>query len=415
MYKPRHIEKHIQEMSRYFKVILINGARQVGKTTLLKNLYPQLAQFTFDPSEDIYNIKTEPSFFLKRYAPPIILDEIQYAPELLPAIKRFVDENPERPQYFMTGSQNLALLKSVSESMAGRVGIVDLWPMTIYERYNQVDNAYWLHCYLTDPQSLHKHIQGTLTNADVLHTLWSGGMPGYSETPDTLLYKQFSSYIKTYVERDIRTLGEITAINDFTSFMGIMAALTAQEINYAQLGREIDITGPTAKKWLSILEQTFQWRSIPAYSTNIIKRVSLKKKGYFTDTGLACYLQHISNPEALLSHPLRGALFETMVVNTITSLLSCMPFEPQLYHWRSNGGAEVDLIIAFDNKLYPIEIKMKTVLNGNDLRGLKAFKSTYQTTTTTVMPGIVIYLGEHCLLLDDDIFAVPWNGLARKK
>jgi len=190
-----------------------------------------------------------------------------------------------------------------------------------------------------------------------------------------------------------------------------MAALTAQEINYTQLGREIAVTEPTAKRWIALLKQSFQWRDIPAFDQNSTKRVTQNQKGYFTDTGLACYLQQISTPTALQTHPLRGALFETYIANTIEALLQSMPFEAKLYHWRSKSGAKVDLIIALDGKLYPIVIKIQSRLSKHDARGLRTFRQAYASSTTPVMPGIIIYTGRTCFRIDEHTLALPWNAI----
>jgi len=412
MYKPRHIEKILKLAAQYLSVILITGARQVGKSTLLKNTYPEIPMITFDPIEDVLSARKEPQLFLKEHKPPLILDEIQYSPELLPVIKRLVDENKQYPSYFMTGSQNLSMLKNVAESMAGRVSIINLGPMTIYEQTNRIAESYWLKHYLNDPETLRSHITGTITEKNLSEVIWRGGMPGFIELPNALISNQFSSYLKTYVERDVRIMGEIQNIKNFADFLAIAAALTGQEINYNQLGREIGFAGPMAKKWLGIMINSYQWQTIPAYDGNTIKRVTLKPKGYFTDTGFVCYLQQISSPSAVLAHPFRGALFETLVANTIRSLLDGLGLKAKLYHWRADGGGEVDLIISLDGKLYPIEFKMSHSLNGHDTRGLRAFREEYHSETTPVMKGLIIYAGDVCYSLDEHTLAVPWNCTA---
>jgi len=413
MYKKRHIEQKLTQLSLYSKVMLITGARQVGKSTMLEHLFPSVPLVTFDPFEDVLGAKKDPMLFLKNHPSPIILDEIQFVPQLLNAIKRLVDKSPAKPQYLLTGSQNLSMLKTVSESLAGRVTILQLSPMTIYEQFDHTERPSWLQRYLEDPQNLKSYIVGRVDDINVTTAIWRGGMPGYQDVPNELFHSRVASYLETYIARDVRATNDIESVEPFVHFVGIMAALTAQEINQDQLGREIDIAGATAKKWLALLTQSYQWRSIPAYHGNALKRIAKKHKGYFTDTGLACYLQFISTPAALLSHPLRGALFETYMANTIQALLGTLSFEPQLYHWRSNGGAEVDLVISFDNKLYPIEIKMASSLSKYDARGIQAFKETYKASGCMVMPGIIIYAGEDCYHVEEDVLALPWNSLAR--
>jgi len=334
-------------------------------------------------------------------------------PQLLNVIKRIVDESPQKPQYFMTGSQNLSMLSTVFESMAGRIGILQLDPMTIYEQLDMADAPVWLYRYLEDPQNMKSYITGVMSDLQLTTVLWRGGMPGLLDIPDQFLHRYLSTYVKTYIDRDVRLASDVDDIDSFTDFFGIVAALTAQELNYDHLGREIGVAGSKAKKWLTSLQQGYQWRSIPAYDGNAIKRVVKKRKGYIADTALACYMQQIQSPHALMAHPLRGALFETFVVNTIEALLNALPSKPKLYHWRSDGGAEVDLIIAMDNKLYPIAIKMTSRLSGHDTRGLRAFRETYKNHEVKVMPGLIIYVGQDCYRLDEDTLALPWNCLAR--
>jgi len=407
MYKPRHIEQLLRSISAYSKVILITGARQVGKSTLLANSFPDLQTFLFDSGNDRFNAKSDPDFFLKTNQPPIILDEIQYVPQLLSSIKRFVDQSPQRPQYFLTGSQNLAMLSTVAESMAGRVTILPLGPMTVYEQAGRGLATSWLHHYLHSPHTLRSHIKGALGAQTLISTIWRGGMPGYANIPDEFLHREMASYVETYINRDVRDMGEAGNVEDFTNFFSIMAVKTGQEINFDELGRELAIPGKKAKNWLALLSQGYQWRSIPPYHGNTEKRITHKRKGYIPDTGLACYLQHIPSPLALQGHPLRGALFETLMVNTIQALLDTMPFSAQLYHWRTNGGAEVDLVISLNGKLYPIEMKMSTQLSKHDTRGLRALRETYDN----VMPGIILYAGSDCYPIDEHTLALPWDAV----
>lgn len=416
MKKRRHLEKKLEKLSHYSKVVLLTGARQVGKSTLLSMLFPSLRMVTFEPDKDVLGARRDPELFLQDHPAPLVLDEIQFVPKLLSSIKVKVDTSDACPQYFMTGSQNLAMLKAAVETMAGRVSILHLGPMTLYEQLDVASDRTWLDVYLADPLGFMAQVDGVYATESALRMVWRGGMPGFLTFPDDLLHNQFESYIRTYVQRDVLTFSPLQDAEEFTSFLGIMANLTAQEINYEQLGREVHVAGPTARKWTALLKQGYQWREIPAYHGNAIKRISQKPKGYITDTGVACYLQRISSPEALQGNPMRGHLFETMIANTIDTLLATLPFNAQLYHWRTtSGNAEVDLIIAFDNKLYPIEIKMQSRLGPYDTRGMKSFRETYHDKGgVTVMMGIIIYTGAECYRLDEHVLAVPWNVKMRQ-
>ena len=183
--------------------------------------------------------------------------------------------------------------------------------------------------------------------------------------------------------------------------------MTAQEINYSQLGREIGLSPKSSQAWLNVMKGTYQWYEIPSYHSNTIKRVSGKAKGYFGDTGLACSAQAISSPSALAGNPLAGSLFETWVVNDIRKQCSLLPFPPNIYHWRSHGGGEVDLILENDGVLYPLEIKMTTKPSRNDARGISAFRQTYPNVK--IAAGAVICCCNRIYKIAEDSYAVPWN------
>lgn len=284
--------------------------------------------------------------------------------------------------------------------------------MTVYEQRDALHEAQWLTRFLetTDLMTVKQSIGTPPSSPTLLDTIWRGGFPGLLGKPNETIHAYLVTYLRTYLERDIRAVADIESITDFESFVGIMAALTAQEVNYSKLGRQLDINGTIAKRWLNLLIQGYQWHEIPAYHGNIIKRVVKKRKGYFSDTGLACFLQQISSPEGLFRHPLRGALFETFMANTIRTLLQSSLPSAKLYHWRSDGGAEVDLIISHDGALYPIEMKMQTTLNKYNARGIKTFRQTYKSHTR-VAPGIIIYAGTDCYLVDEHVLALPWNAV----
>lgn len=404
-YLPRHLEQKITKLSKNFKAVLLVGARQVGKSTLLKHLFPQAKTFVFDPVRDIYDVSSDPDLFLKNFPTPLILDEIQFAPELLPALKRFMDESDGMGQYFLTGSQNLALLKTVSESMAGRVAIVPVHPMTPYEMTETTQKTVWLEHLFTDPMEIPHIYQSTLP-LRLFEYLWRGSLPGITHLDSEALSTYFQSYIQTYVERDIRTLGDIQDLKEFSRFLTLLAVLTAQEANYSHLGRELGISPTTALRWKNLLEGTYQLHEIWPYYGNAIKRLSKKSKLYFCDTGLACYLQKMSSPETLAGHPHLGPLFETACVNLIKTLAQTLSTPPAFYHWRTNGGSEVDLVLERDGLLYPIEIKCKTQLGSRDFNGIRAFKETYPTQFGC---GLVMYAGDLCYQKEDKLLVIPWN------
>jgi len=408
MYYSRHLEKKLIKLATQFKVVLLLGARQVGKSTLLGHCFPQLKHITFDPLVDDYGAKEDPVRFLNNFPAPIILDEIQYCQSLLSSIKRYVDQSDQKGQYLLTGSQNISVLKYAADSMAGRVGIMQLDSFTVDEIAQKPQN--FLQYYLEDPQQFIKKFSGLLPLKHSLYEMiWRGTMPDTIEFSNDDIGNYFNSYIKTYIERDVRLLENIHNLTDFERFVRLSAALTAQEINYTQLGREIGISRLTAAKWLDILKHTYLWCEIPSYHRNTIKRISKKTKGFLFDTGIACYLQRVSSPDALSAHPMLGALFENFVSTNLLKLANTVSVPPIAYHWRTNSGAEVDLIFERDGKLYPIEIKCKSQISKHDIKGLKSFYETYPNQP--IMPGVVISAGNECYEIDDNIFVVPWNAM----
>lgn len=408
-YRPRINEDHIKDFSKLFKIIFLVGARQVGKSTLLAHLFPQYKSFVFDPIQDLFNARKNPDLFLKDFKPSLILDEIQFVPELLASLKRFVDLSDAKGQYFLTGSQQLSILKSVSESLAGRVVIIPITPMTPHEMYATFDKQQnWFLQYLKNPETFFQTQRTTISIEPTrIEAIWRGGMPGTIDLPNSALGAYFSSYIQTYVERDVRLLENIEDLSNFGRFISLVAALTSQEINYSQLGRELGISPKTAERWLRLLVHTYQWTELQPFHMNAIKRLSLKPKGIITDTGLACYLQRISSPEALATSPMHGAFFESYCFNMIKGFCTALQTMPNFYHWRTLAGAEVDIIVELDGTFYPIEVKTATTISKNDIRGISAFRETYPQLR--IANGIVIYTGDECHRITNDVIAVPWN------
>jgi len=418
-YRLRHIQERIIFLAQHFKVILITGARQIGKSTLLKNLFPTIPHIVFDRISDDYGAKENPALFLKSHPRPLILDEIQYVPELLSYIKRTVDESETPGQYFLTGSHNLQSLKAAAESMAGRVGILDLEHFSIFEETKsftfssgkQVPPS-WLEHYLSSPATLVQHVIATANEVSPVQAVWRGGFPGLLDKPQELVSIFYKSYTRTYIERDALYADISTGSPAFGKFLKIMAVLSAQEINYAHFSRELGLTEKQIQHWEHVLKQTYQWREIPSYQNNSLKRVAKRGKGYLTDTGLACSLQGITDPLSLLGSSQLGPLFETYCVNLIFKLITGLTEQPFVYHWRTLSGAEVDIVLSMNGKLYPIEIKSGTTLSKNDARGISAFKEEYGAN---VQHGIILYPGTICYELKEGVTALPFNALIKPR
>lgn len=409
-YLTRHLESKLASYSRFFKTVLVVGARQVGKSSLLAHQFPEMKSFVFDATQDVHGVRRDPDLFLDNFPAPLILDEVQHVPELLSAIKRRVDRGGGCGQYIMTGSQNLSILRQVSESLAGRVGILHLDGMTPAEMAGRGQQHGWLEKYLSSPSDFWNEIE-CLDDATSgpAPFLWKGTLPGLLDADSAIVPGYLHSYVETYVERDVRVIGNISDLTDFGRFLRLAAALSGGEINTAQLGRDISVNPKTARSWLNTLNHSYQWLELPAYHGNTIKRISRKPKGYLRDTGLICHLMGISTPEALSAHPALGNIFESWAACWIVRLAEQLSTAPLLHHWRSDGGAEVDIVLERDGYLYPIEVKCTTTLTRHDTRGIRAFRDTYGADR--VKPGIVIYAGSEARPLSDIAIALPWTAL----
>ncbi len=343
----------------------------------------------FDPSIDIGNARKDPDLFLDNHPAPVILDEIQYAPELVSCIKRRVDLKRDPGQYILTGSQQWAVMKTLAESLAGRAVFLDLEGFSWAEASEDTDRSgLWLSQWLAKPGEMKPTLRARHTERSVYEQLWRGGLPEADTLPLEFLPDFFNGYFRTYIERDARLLMDIGDWQQFGRFVQITAALTSQEINYSKLGREIGTTPQTARRWLGVLKATFQWYEVAPYSGNSLKRIAGKTKGHVSDTGVICFLQHISSPNALAGHPIAGALFESAVMAEIRKQIALESVPPALYHWRTHGGAEVDILLERDGTFYPIEVKLGTTPSKNDTRGITAFRKTYPHLR--IAPGLVV-------------------------
>ncbi len=405
-YLPRIIEERLIDLFRHFPVLAVLGSRQAGKTTLVEHLpIEKLKTVVFDPTQDLMGARRDPDLFLQGQPVPLFLDEVQYAPELLASIKRRVDRDRQPGQYILSGSQNLAVLRNVSESLAGRVAVLRLLPMCLAELGDRVEKRGILERILfEDDFDPLKHDCGPSRSA--FEAIWRGGMPGLIGMPDRLFSDYFGSYAQTYIERDVRTAAQIGALQTFGRFFGLLSALTASELNHHQLGRELGIDRKTAKSWTEIASATYQWFEIPAYSRNAIKRIAGKPKGYLSDTGLACHLQRITSPDGVAAHPLAGALFETFVVLEVFKRMESWPMRPGLFHFRAYSGAEVDLLLEMDGVLHPVEIKMTSNPTNRDCRGFDGLAACFPGIRLGT--GLVIAACEEVRQLRENVYAIPW-------
>jgi predicted AAA+ superfamily ATPase len=409
-YFERLITSKVVELFNNFPAVILTGARQVGKSTLLEHTYPQIARVVFDPTMDVENARQDPELFLKNRQSPLILDEIQYAPELVPALKRRIDGDKTEGQYLLTGSQQWEVMKLLSESLAGRCAMLDLEGFCLSE-ISGVSEKGWLVKWLEGSGEIAaENFSRLKLPFSVYEQLWRGFFPDAQFLTQGVIPDFLSSYQRTYIERDVRLMSEVGDLQQFGRFFRLAAAMSAQEINFSQFGREIGVTPQTASRWLDILSATFQWFEIQAYSGNAIKRISNKPKGYVSDTGLMCLSQAIASPDSIGGHPLWGPIFETAVVNDMRRQVAAMNTKPNLYHWRSHGGAEVDMLLEWNGHFYPIEIKGKSSPTKGDARGIEAFKDTYPKLP--VKAGLIVAPANSFYAVKEDIYVMPWDAQA---
>lgn len=389
--------------------VVVAGARQVGKSTLLRHLLGDRADFVvFDPVADVEGARAEPDLFLDNHKTPLVLDEIQYVPQLVAALKRRIDADRRPGMFVITGSQQWEVLRSLADSLAGRVAFLDLEGFSLAELAGRGEATSWLERWLTNPMALvEDRPQRLPAGRSLFERLFRGFLPEAEFLPLDIVPEFHSSYQRTYIERDVRQLSNVADWMQFGRFFRLAAALTAQEINQSHLGRDIGITPQTARRWLEMLMATYQWHEVPAWTRNPVKRLSHKPKGYLADCGLAASALRISSPQALADHPAMGALFETAAVGEVRRLASLLAAKPGLYHWRSHGGAEVDLVLERDGRLFPIEIKATTSPSRRDARGIEAFFDSNATVDTA--PGLVLAPINTVLRLGDRVFALPWD------
>lgn len=366
-YVRRNIEKVFKEMEETFPVVMVTGPRQVGKTTMLKELTEskKVNYVTLDNLDARALAKEDSELFLRTYETPLIIDEFQYAPNILSYIKMIVDERrQERVKdenvkvnglFYLTGSQAFEIMEKTSESLAGRVGILDLYTLSNREINNLEGEIF-----LPDLKLLKKRAKSKmLTTSELFEKILSGGYPEIFINKSMDRDKFFDSYIRTYIERDIRKLINVQDEIKFYKFIGNVAARTAQELNMTDICKDIGITNTTGEKWLSILVNTGLVFLLQPYSNNTVARVVKRPKIYMTDTGLSCYLSGYLDSLTLEKSAYKGAIFETYVVTEILKSFSNNGEDARkhLYYYRDNNGKEIDLLILRNNIIYPIEIK----------------------------------------------------------
>lgn len=349
----RSLSKTLRKAIKTFPAVVLTGPRQSGKTTLLQKEFSSTHEYVSLENPDArLRAKEDPISFLKQISGPVILDEIQYVPELLSYIKSAIDENRTPGNWILTGSQNFVLMNKTSESLAGRAAILSLLPFSVSERLGRGDASKTVYSILSKDSKEDREVKYNL--ADII---LRGNYPEIANNSKVDRSLWCGSYINTYLERDIRNLEQVGDLRQYEIFLRACAARTGQILDLSALAREIGISFTTAKRWLSLLETGYQVFLLYPYYKNIGKRLVKRPKLYFIDTGLASYLMGIHNPESLLSGAFMGPLFETLVVTDFWKRFMHHGESPTMYYLRTQDKLEIDLIVELENKLNLIEIK----------------------------------------------------------
>lgn len=360
-YIKRAAEETVAKVSEMFPVLLVTGPRQVGKTTLLQKLSENQRELgierkyvTLDDPDIRYLAKHDPALFLQRYSPPVLIDEIQYATELLPYIKMSVDRSGKKGDFWITGSQVFRLMQNVSESLVGRAGIINLLGLSDAEIYRVPSEPF-----STDPDRLMNRLSAAKPRGlnEIYQRIFKGSMPELYANDFIDWETYYRSYVNTYLQRDIRDLAQVADEMQFYQFMTIAAAHTSKPVVYEELANAAGVSAPTAKKWMSVLVSSHIAALVPPYHNNALKRTVKMPLLHFLDTGLAAYLLKWGNPEALERGAMSGAFFESYVFSEIYKSYLNAGKEPPVFYYRDKDQKEIDLLIYQNGILSPIEVK----------------------------------------------------------
>ncbi len=403
-YIKRSLEPVLKQALREFPVVVLTGPRQSGKTTLLQHLLADQYGYVSLEAPDIRAAAfSDPRGFLDMHPPPVVLDEVQHAPDLLAYVKERVDAARDTcGQYVLTGSQNLLLMERVTETLAGRAAVLRLLPLSRRESIGRPEAELPWESDAVDEE------RGRGSHSELWRELLRGSYPELVAGRDRGLSLWHASYVQTYLERDVRSLRQIGDLTQFQSFLRAVAARCGQLLNLTDIARDLGVTVNTAKAWLAVLEASFQVIILRPYFANVGKRLVKTPKVYFTDTGTLCYLAGLRDPEHAAQGPMGGVIFETAVLIEILKTYVHRGESPQIYFWRTARGSEVDIVISTGAGLIPIEAKLSATPKPAMTDGIKAFQRDFRDVAA---PGYVVHPGDVRLPLAPEVTAIPFRSL----
>ncbi len=407
MYFERTIKDTIKKINDTFPVLIVTGPRQVGKTTLLTRLAEEDRKIVSLDNPTIRALaKEEPELFLQRYAPPVLIDEVQYAPELFDYIKVYVDREKKNGDFWLTGSQTFHMMKNVTESLAGRAGIVRMLGLS----NNEIRQTHFSPFQMDANGLIERSARvKSMSITEIFARMFKGSMPRLYENEAVDREQYYESYLQTYIARDIKELSQVANELTFLNFMTVVAARTATNVNYEVIAGEVGITAPTAKQWLSILVSSGLVAMIQPYHNNALKRVIKAPRMYFLDTGLCAHLTRWTDASVLECGAMSGQFFETWVVSEIYKSYLSYGKQPPLYFYRDSNKKEIDLLIYENGIVNPIEIKKSSmpkeaVKNFTVLKPLEKLEDHLKVQVGT---GGVVCMASDVMPIDKKNWYVP--------
>lgn len=402
-YIKRELERKFMEMNSFFKAVLVTGARQVGKTTMLKHL-AERTERTYVTLDDITVrelARSDPALFFQTFKPPILIDEVQHAPQLFERIKLLCDQTEDTGLFWLTGSQHFGMMKHVGESLAGRIGILELYSLSQREKKGIL---------MDEPLDFSFHglqlRQEKIPKTDVTQIfehIWRGGMPQVMSANEEIRQEYFNSYVDTYLMRDIVEVGGVTDSSKFMKLLKACAALTAQQVNYKTLADAADISEPTAKDWVRLLEGLGIVYLLQPYSNNGLKRLVKTPKLYFCDTGLCSFLSMWLTRDTLMNGAASGHFFENYVVIELLKNYAYAKSKANLYYYRDSNAKEIDVFIELNGFVHPLEIKKSASPNRKEV-------NKYSLLDKASIPrgnGGIVCMCEELLPIDEKNSFIP--------
>jgi predicted AAA+ superfamily ATPase len=381
MWISRKYETTLKTLFDQFPAVVVTGARQVGKTSLVRRVFPNFAYVTLDIPSIAEQAEKSPDAFINSYDEPLIIDEVQYAPSLFRHLKVKIDENKRAGRFILTGSQNFLLMQNIAESLAGRCGLLSMLNLSTRE------------------------LQDSRLKFNENDYIFKGGYPELYDKPEIDPHFWFGSYFSTYLERDVRNILNVGNLRDFDRLLRAVAVRTAQILSYSDLARDVGIAPNTAKQWVSVLQASGQILLLEPYHRNLGKRLVKSPKLYMCDTGLAAYLMGFENWESIRRHPVVGALWETHIIMQVVKHFASKGKTTPIWFWRTPQGAEVDLLIERGGRFVVVEAKFAETPDNTSLKGINALKKFYGEKNLT--SGYIASRTGNSYPLSENVHAVP--------